>query len=78
MTLYKISKSFDGDDRIFYQVLPYSLNTIRIYFSKNYSFGDNGKYNFIFRLKSFFSFLIDCSLVESIARKKALRKNERI
>lgn len=64
MTIYHVMKSYDTDDSIFYQVLPYDLKgTIMCHF-KYWGFS------------SLIPFLMNCRLTESSARKLQ-RKRER-
>ena len=58
MTIYSVKKSYNADDSIFYQVLPYNLKgTILCHFKYLQGF------------KSFISFLKDCRLTEQSANR---------
>lgn len=72
MTIYKVCGMIDKEDKIVYQVIPYSLiGTLNSFFSKRINYTINGSYGLIKRIKSLFSFFERCYLSKKRALKKA-------
>ena len=65
MTMYAVLKSYDKDDSIYYQVLPYNLQgTIKCHFE------------FYGGFKSLIPFLAKCRLSEKSANKLKMKKEK--